>query len=74
MTCLPAIPLQNWELINQDQQLMHKDSISEIVEPMEPSEEIFCNQSRENEVLYACDSTNMENIEWKFRKQIILGN
>ena len=74
MSCLPAISMQNREIINREQQSIHKDSVSEIVEPVDSSKEIFCNQSRENEVLYACDSTNIENIEWKFRKQIILGN
>lgn len=74
MSCLPAIILQNKEIINRDQQSIHKDSISEFLRPINSSEKKLCHYCNENKVLFANDSVSMENIQWKFRKQIILGN
>jgi len=74
MICIPAISMQNREIINRDQQPMHKDSISEIPRPINSSEEKFYRHFNEKKVLVAHDSVNMEYMQWKFSKQIILGN
>ena len=75
MSCVPAITLQNREIINQDQQPMHKDSISEFLRPINSSEEkLYQSCNNKSKVIFVNDSVSMENIKWKFRKQIILGN
>lgn len=75
MSCLPAITLQNREIINRDQQSIHKDSISEFLRPINSSEEKLCQDcNNRSKVIFVNDSVSIENIQWKFRKQIILGN
>ena len=74
MSCNPANSLQNRETYNPDQLSIHKDSISEYLRPINSSKEKLCHFCNESKVLVASDSVNMENIQWKFRKQIILGN
>jgi hypothetical protein len=75
MNCLPAITLQNREIINRDQQSIHKDSISEFLRPINSSEEkLYQDCNNRSKVIFINDSVSIENIQWKFRKQIILGN
>ena len=74
MSCIPVITLQNREIINRDQQSMHKDSISEFLRPINSSEGKLCQYCNTIEAIFVNDSVRMENIQWKFRKQIILGN
>jgi hypothetical protein len=75
MSCLPAITLQNREIINRDQQSIHKDSISEFLRPINSSEEkLYQDCNNWSKVIFINDSVSIENIQWKFRKQIILGN
>jgi hypothetical protein len=73
MCCLPTIPIQNRELITRDQQLLYKDSVSQLALPNNSSEVKLKNRIFRDDELDYCDSINIDNIEWKFRKQIILG-
>lgn len=72
--CLPAIPVQNRELVQQDHEFIYKDSVSEIRRPINSIEENLHNHCNEKKAYNAIDSVNMENLQWKFWKQIILGN
>ncbi len=72
--CAPITNALKSETIGQRDKVLDKDSISEIEELTIQPEESIPHETLENARSEYIDSTIVNNIQWKFRKHMILGN